>query len=126
MEEARRGEIIIKDIDQKTLGTVIRYIYTGELEIGENYDIQMLVRAFDKYDLPGMKQLLVNNMRKEVLNGENIADLIISAYRHEVKELKDLALDMMKANREVFKDEGFRQVMKQADPNIMLDIVNEL
>ena len=66
MEEARRGEIIIKDIDQKTLGTVIRYIYTGELEISENYDIQMLVRAFDKYDLPGMKQLLVNNKEAAV------------------------------------------------------------
>ena len=126
MEEARRGDIIIKDIDQKTLGTVIHYIYTGELEMAQDYDIQMLVHAVDKYDLPGMKQLLVNKMRKEVLNGENIADLIISAYRHDVKELKDLALDMIKANREVFKDEGFRQLMKEADPNIMLDIVNEL
>ena len=35
MEEATKGEIFVKDVDGKTLATIINFIYTGELELGE-------------------------------------------------------------------------------------------
>ena len=50
MEEAKKGEIFIPEIDEKTLSSVI---YTGQLEMSEDQNIQQMIYAGDKYDLPG-------------------------------------------------------------------------
>ena len=39
MEEAKRGEVFVQEIGEKVLGAIINFIYTGELELGENLDI---------------------------------------------------------------------------------------
>ena len=39
MVEAATGEIFVEDLGENTLATLIRYLYTGELELGEDPDI---------------------------------------------------------------------------------------
>ena len=97
MQEATKGEIFIKEIGEKTLGTVIHYIYTGELELGENPDILDLAWTGTKYLLPGFMELLTLRlqMRKEEFPGEMIADLLIAAHRHGARDLRKLALGIL-------------------------------
>ena len=33
---------------------------------------------------------------------------------------------MIRADREIFSDQGFRREMKEADPSIMMDLVKDL
>ena len=126
MREARKGEIYIEEIDEKILGSVINFIYTGELDLGEEPDIQMLAWAGDKYLLPGFMEHLCFEVREEKPTGELLADILITAHLHDSKDMKDVALEKIKANRGLLKEEGFREVMKTADPIIMLDLVRDL
>merc|ERR1712036_193672 len=74
MQEASKGEIFVKEVGEKALGTVIKYIYTGELELGENPDIVDLAWAGNKYLLGGFMDLLTLRvqMMKE-LPGQRIS-----------------------------------------------------
>ena len=129
MEEASKSELFVEEIDEKTLATIIHFIYTGELELGEDPDIQTLAWAGTKYLLPGFMDLLslqVKGNLQEGLSGEMIADLLITADRHESEYLRRTALDKIRSNREIFNDQGFRQGMEKAKPSIMIDIVKDL
>ena len=128
MEEARKNEIFVEEIDEKTLATVIHFIYTGELELGENPDIQTLAWAGTKYLLPGFMDLLSLQVKGNLqgLSGEMIADLLITAHRHDSEYLRRIALDKIRGNREIFNDPGFRKGMKEADPSIMIDLFKDL
>lgn len=129
MKEADKGEIFVEEIDKKTMATVINFIYTGELELGKDPDIQTLAWAGTKYLLPGFMDLLSlqasGNLNGD-LKGEMIADLLITAHRHESEDLRMIALDKIRDNKEIFSDQGFRRMMKEADPSILMDLVKDL
>ena len=128
MQEAKKGEIFIEEIGEKSLATLINFIYTGELELGENPDILELSLAGTKYILPGFMEVLAFSlqMRKEEFSGKMLADLLIAAHRHEAEDLRKIALDTIRSDKKIIGDEGFRKVMKEADPTIMMDIVKDL
>ena len=126
MQEGRKGEIFIRDIDEKTLGFIIHFIYTGELELSEDYDLEMLVYAADKYNLPGIMNLLCNKMWKENITAESIADLLICASRHDAQEMREVALDNIRTDRGICKEEGFKKKMKNIDSSILIDLLNDL
>ena len=130
MLEAARGEIFVQDLGEKTLGTILNYIYTGELELEEGSDILELTRGGDKYLLPGFMELLCFHlqMRKEELPGKMIADLLIADLRHGAEDLRKIALDRIQADRGIISDEGFRKEMElqKAPLSLMMDIIKDL
>ena len=128
MLEAARGEIFVQDLGEKALGTILHYVYTGELELGEDSDILELAWGGNKYLLPGFMELLGYRlqMMKEELTGRMIADLLIAAHRHGAEDLRKIALVRIRADKEIISDEAFRKQMSQADPSIMMDIVKDL
>ena len=127
MQEATNGEIFVKEVGEKALGTIIKFIYTGELELGENPDIVDLAWAGTKYLLGGFMELLTLRlqMRKE-LPGLMIADLLIAAQRHGAEDLRKIALGKIRANREIFNDPGFRKEMEKVPNTIMMDLFKDL
>ena len=130
MKEARKNEIFVEEIDEKSMATVIHFIYTGELELelGEHPDIQRFAWAGTKYLLPGFMDLLTCQVKGDLqggLSGEMIADLLITAYRHEAGELRMLALHKTRANREIFSDPGFRMGMEKY-PDILMDLLKDI
>ena len=126
MEEARTGEMVIPDIDEKTLGTVIKYVYTDQLEMVEDQDFEKLIHAADKYDLPELVALVCNQMRKVDIKGEMTATLLIAAYKHGKEELRELAVERIKADRLVCQEEGFKERMEGAPAAIWIDLLKDL
>ena len=128
MEEASKGELFIEEIDEKTLATIIHFIYTGELELGDDPDIQDLAWAGTKYLLDGFMDLLALHLqkRKEEFPGKMIADLLIAAHRHFSPDLRRIALDKIRINREISNDPGFRMAMKGSNPIILMDLMKDL
>ena len=130
MVEAATGEIFVEDLGENTLATLIRYLYTGELELGEDPDIVELARGGDKYLLPGFMDLLTLclQLRKEEFPGKMIAHLLIAAHRHGAGDLRKIALDRVKENREIFRDPGFRKEMEEVTDKltIILDVFKDL
>ena len=128
MMEAAKGEIFVEDLGEKTLATILHFIYTGELELGEDLDIVELAWGGTKYLLTGFMELLAFRLQKmkEELSGKKIADLLIAAYRHGAEDLKKIAMDRLRGNREIFNEEEFRKEMERADPSILIDLFKDL
>ena len=57
---------------------MIHYIYTGKFT-GAELNVQMVAWLADKYDIPGMMNLLCSRMRDDVVGPEIIADMLIAA-----------------------------------------------
>ena len=126
MKEGKQCEMFIPDIDEKTLDTLIKFVYTDQLEMAEDQDLQRMIRATDMYDLPRLITLVCNQMREADMKGERIADLLISAYWHGKEELRELAVERIRANRKICQEKGFRERMEGAPISIMIDLVNDL
>ena len=67
-------------MDEKTVQEMIHYIYTGEFT-GKDLNVQSVAWVADKYDLPGMMDLLCFRMIEDV-EEEYIADMLIAAGKH--------------------------------------------
>ena len=130
MKEAKKREIYVEEIDEKTLGSVINFIYTGELDLGEEPDVQMLAWAGNKYLLPRFMEVLCYELRGEWSTGEMVADILISAHLYDSKDLKEVALGKIRRRRGLLKEAGFEKVMKEENStrgrDIMLDLVKDL
>ena len=123
MVEAARGEIF----GEKTLATILNCVYTEELKLGEDSDIVELALGGNKYLLSGFMELLTFRLQmKEKLSGKMVAGLFIAAHLHGAENLRKIALDRLRANREIVTDERFRLEMEGADPSIMMNIVKDL
>ena len=70
--------------------------------------------------------LLCNKMWKENITAESIADLLICASRHDAKEMREVALDNIRTDRGICKEEGFKKKMKNIDSSILIDLLNDL
>ena len=128
MAEGKSGEMFISDFDEKTLGTVVKYVYTGQIEMAEGQDLQMLIQAADMYQLPRLITLVCNQMREADINGERIAHLLISAYKHGKEELRELAVERIRANRKICQEKGFRERMDNfgAPAAVWVNILKDL
>ena len=126
MKEGKQCEMFIPDIDEKTLGTLIKFVYTDQLEMAEGQDLKTMIHAADMYQLPRLITLVCIQMREMDLKGEKIADLLISAYMHEKDELRQLAMQKIRANRKICQEEGFIERMEGAPIRIMIDLFNDL
>ena len=51
-------------------------------------------------------------------------DLIVD--RYNFKELSHVALEKLRADRTITKEEGFREKMKKADMDLLLDLIADL
>ena len=75
------------NVTEKTLVTIINFIYTGELEVGEDSNIL----------------------------GKMITDLLIASDQHGAEDLSNITLERIRDNKEIISHKGFREIMKQAD-----------
>ena len=57
---------------------MINYVYTGDFT-GADLNVEMVAWLADKYDLPGMMDLLCFRMKEDVVGPEIIADILIAA-----------------------------------------------
>ena len=126
MKEARKGEVYIEDVDEGTLAAMINFFYTGDLP-GDNLNVQMVANMADKYEMPAFMDMLCFKMKSEDIRSEFIADLLIAADRHDSKDLKNVALDKIRTNKEIINDKGFRKKLQNAEnKNILFDLFNEI
>ena len=127
MKEAQQSEVLIEDIDANTLASMVSFIYTGDFEVDDTTDVQMAARAADKYSIKGFMELLCFKMKVGNIKNDFIADMLIAADKHSSKELRAVALEKLRADRKIIKEEGFRERMKKAkNMDLLLDLVNDL
>ena len=123
MMEARKGEVTVTDVDPGTFAAVLHYVYTGELEEGQ--DLINMIYAAEKYDLPGLKELLFLKIKSEDIKEEFIPDLLIIADKYQAGQLKKLAMEKIRANRKILEGKKFQRKLANS-PHILFDLLKEL
>ena len=123
MLEARKGEVIVRDMNSGTFAAMLHYVYTGELK--EGLDLFNMMYAADKYDLPGLKDLLFLKMKSEDIQEKFIPDLLILAEKHQAGQLKKLAMEKIRANRKILREENFQRKLANFQ-HILYDLLEQL
>ena len=116
---------------------MIHYVYTGKFT-GADLNVQMVAWVANKYDLPGMMDLLCFKMND--VEDENIADMLIAAGmfhnhhnntllfslsgRHDSQDLKRIAINKLRKRREMFSDPSFRKKL-DGHQNILFDLFQD-
>ena len=121
--EARQGNVTVTDVDSRTLAAVLHYVYTGELK--EGLDLNNMIYAADKYNLPGLRDLLFLKMKSEDIQEEFIPDLLIIADKYQAGPLKKLALEKIRANRRILEEKSFQKKLGNS-PRILFDLLKDL
>ena len=123
--EAERGKITVVDVEPESFGVMLHYVYTGDLQPERDLELQDVLNVADKYDLPGLKQLLYCKMKSEDIKVEFVPDMLILADRFQAGPLKELAMEKIRADRKILKDEEFRRKLSNVQ-HIMFDIMEQL
>ena len=77
--------------------------------------------------MPGFLNLLCFKVKSENVPSVFIADMLIAADRYNFKDLKNIALDKLRAKRKIFSYEGFRMKLLENEKNSLLfDLFDEL
>ena len=77
--EGKTWEIHIEEVDEMTIQEMISYVYTGKFT-GADLNAEMVARLADKYNIPGMMDLLCCRMKiQKEFGAENLANMIIAA-----------------------------------------------
>ena len=80
-----------------TFVAMLHYVYTGEMEEGLDIDLNKMIYAAEKYDLPGLMDLLFFKMKSDDIQEEFIPDLLIIADKYQACRVKKLALEKIRA-----------------------------
>ena len=125
MLEARQSEVTVTDVDCATFAAMLHYIYTNVLEDGQDIDVNKMIYAAEKYDVGGLKDLLILKMKSEDIQEEFIPDLLILADKYPSRQIKKLALMKIHANSNILGDAEFQRRMINS-PNILFSLMREL
>jgi len=112
MSEAKSGVVDIESIDKKTLGQMIRFLYTAEIEITAN-NVQSLYEAAHHVQIWGIKQGCAIYMADH-LSADNCIGVYKFAHTYNETKLKELARQFIKHNfQEVIQHEEFVQLSSE-------------
>ncbi|KAL7303829.1 hypothetical protein TKK_0003953 [Trichogramma kaykai] len=121
MLETKNNTIEITDTSHNILIEMLRYIYTGEIEIEETDIIQQLLKVADKYEIDDLK-IECGKLLYAKLTTENAIEFLISAYTYNAEHLENKLLKFLTTNTKLLDSE----LLKTADPALLLKITHSL
>ncbi|KAL7303830.1 hypothetical protein TKK_0003954 [Trichogramma kaykai] len=121
MLENKNNTIKITDTSHNILVEMLRFIYTGEIEINETDMILQLLAVADKYQIDNLK-IKCGKMLHAELSTENAIEFLTSAHKYNAKHLENKVLKFVTADPQLLDLEQ----LKIADPALLLKIVHSL
>lgn len=120
MEERRRGNVDILDLDSDTVHDMIIYIYSGKVGKLEGKATGLLSAA-EKYDLKELKQMCEESLCTKI-DTDNVLDMLVLSDLHGASSVRALALKFIVENgKEIVAQNGWREKLKMY-PEIMADM----
>ncbi|XP_065209892.1 uncharacterized protein LOC135838187 [Planococcus citri] len=107
-KENEENRVYIEDMDEKVVGEMLRYIYTGKCEKLSEFATGLLAAA-DKYDLVHLKMICAEELYRN-LSVENAASVLALADMHGVKELKNAVIKFIVRKPEVVNTDGWKSI----------------
>ena len=120
MRESESGIIEIEDFSPEVVESLLKYIYTNEIEEDE-ISIDLLM-ATDKYDLGKVLKDICVIKLKSNLTIQNAVEVLAKSYQIGCKDLKKSAVKFIKENQgKIVPSETYHEIFLQALGSIFLD-----
>ena len=123
MQENRTNETEITDVTPAALKALLRFIYTGQCEVGNL--AEELLSAADKYDIRELKQICAKELGKK-LTVDNAVDLLILSDLHQANVLKDGVMRFINENAAAVKKTPSWSNFHKSHPNLLRELFNKL
>ncbi len=124
MKEKRSGIVDIVGISPDTFRTVLRFMYTDQVELKKEEDAKKLIAAADKYKL----DLLRMECEKFLIRGltwSNCLELLILSDLHKCTHLRETAMKFIrKHTTQLMKTEGWK-ILKGSHPRLIWEITED-
>ncbi|XP_052224013.1 BTB/POZ domain-containing protein 6-like [Dreissena polymorpha] len=117
--------ICVPDIEPSTLEHLLRYLYSGKVEINAEIALSLLYAA-RKYDIPVL-EIQCKSFLSENMDTENVCTILDQAIVFDDKDLKDKSLEfiMLTKSESVLKSNAFVRMSKSGLQEVLnLDILN--
>ena len=127
MKEKTSNLVEISDIDPVVISDLLAYIYSGEAPNLKTL-ARKLLDAADKYDLPRLLAMCVNELQKQ-LKVDDVVDVLMDANLHNIKELKAVCLQFINLHySEVKCTSGWKLIKDNAEvySSLLAEIMERL
>lgn len=94
MKEKETKSVKFEDVNAATLEKVLKFIYTGEMNVPDYNMLKNLLYAAEKFGFNGLKKFCVDKMKSEVKK-ENVLDIFSSADMYNLKELEEECFEII-------------------------------
>ena len=97
LKEATSNEIEVTDVDGKTMGLMLEYIYKGEITVQSDSESRIkLIHCAEKYGFEKLKYDCFSKLLSQIDN-KNAGELAVAAYKYNakpehVKQIQDYCL----------------------------------
>lgn len=122
MKENRTGEVDIRDIDLKSFGCVLSFMYCGEIDWLSTENACSIYSAAEKYDLPELKKLALVFIR-ENLSPDWVCDVIKFADLYREEEIGETARKFFKENAAKVLETDHWKTFSMENHEIAMDLV---
>ena len=122
MKEKREKQITIEDMEADVFREMLRYIYTNNVNNLNAY-AETFLRAADKYDMPKLKLLCVDELSRS-LTIENAIHILMFADKFNESILKERAVKFIGINiRSILETEEYIAWSESAPPHLYASIL---
>lgn len=72
LEESKKREIVLKDVDPSVMGMILRYLYTSDINLTEQ-NVQDIFMVANMYQIPSIFSVCVSYLREKMVLGNCLA-----------------------------------------------------
>lgn len=120
MQESETNRIDITDVEERVVGEMLRYMYTGTCECLKELADGLILVA-DKYDLQGLKVMCEESLI-ENLSVENATHMLVLADLHRADKLKSKTLNyIVSKSTKVMKTTGWKCIAP-VNPHLIMEV----
>jgi len=119
MREVSTRKMTVDDVSKSTMEEVLEFIYTGHIS-KDVVSMAELIYMGDKYSLPGLLELCIHKFPE--VKDEKVVDILIQADKHNLRDLKVVALQRILMNKSKFVNEELMEKMYSI-PGLLMELL---
>lgn len=113
MAESKTGHVKLVDVATEDLKIMLEFIYTNTLKVIDDINIPNVIMLADRFNLLGLRKLC-DYILIDQLAPDTALDILVLADRFHCGNVKTMALQYIRRNKEHFKKTKFDQIDNMA------------
>ncbi|KOB69794.1 Roadkill [Operophtera brumata] len=109
MAESKTGRVKLVDVDTEDLKIMIEFMYTNTIKQIDDINIPKVIMLADRFNLLGLRKLC-DYILIDQLAPDTALDILVLADRFDYTNVKNMALQYIRRNKEHFKNDKFDQI----------------